>query len=363
MQKMRNKIFIESLKNIVDSAYFSDNRALWTISINEATTRSDILQWIEDHIPELLRERVVRPLFAAWADSQLSTEEKQDLHIITNPLHEKPTIDEGRWYFLCFGAGDPNIVHTPGLDASYYGKCEVFGVDLETDHVEAYDVVRVTGTAARSVAFHDYAKEMDQRPFYAKGPFLQDSETVERWDGYIKKGDMDSVLMEAGCYADGYEDTVELTDISRSRPGSDFSHTVAENNEYCVIKEPYDAYLVAVKESPDRILRWWYDSEESFVGLSDDLKDLIRQDTQREFQTEPYGMIPLQGFDGYWAFFRPESDELVIWPYDSTGLESIEIPYDFDLRSVDKNVQRGIEELKVQGVNEELQAKWRSFAR
>ena len=74
-------------------------------------------------------------------------------------------------------------------------------------------------------------------------------------------------------------------------------------------------------------------------------------------------MIPLQGFDGYWAFFRPESDELVIWPYDSTGLESIEIPYDFDLRSVDKNVQRGIEELQVQGVNEELQAKWRSFAR
>lgn len=360
---MRNKIFIDSLKNIVDSAYFSDNRELWTMSINEATTRSDVLQWIGDHIPELLKERVVRPLFAAWVDSQLSTEEKQDLHIITNPLHERPTIDEGRWYFLCFGAGDPTIVHTPGFDSSYYGKCEVFGVDLETDHVEAYDVVRVTGTAARSVAFHDYAKEMDQRPFYVECSSLQDLETVERWDGYIKKGDMDSVLMEAGCYADGYEDTVELTDISRLRPGSDFSHMVAENNEYCVIKEPCDAYLVAVKESPDRILRWWYDSEESFVSLSDDLKDLIRQDTQREFQTDPYGMIPLQGFDGYWAFFRPESDELVIWPYDSTGLESIEIPYDFDLRSVDKNVQRGIEELKVQGVNEELQAKWRSFAR
>lgn len=359
---MENKTLIEGLRSICSDRYFSGVSELCQMSSREDITRTDILQWLGDNLPDLLRERETRPLLTDWVNQNLFILEKQDLHVITHPYTERPTADGRRWYFLNFGEGDPAIRHMSGIEASYYGKCEVCGVDLESDRVEAYDVVRVAGNAVKGVAYHDYAGEMDQRPFYVEGSYLQDPETVERWNDYLDKGDTDSVLMEADCYVDGYEDTVELTEISRQRPGSAYSGLVCENAAYCVVKESHDAYLVVVKESPARILEWWNDSREHFVGLSDDLKDLIRQDTQREFECYPHRMIPLPGIDGYWAYFRPEADELVIRPYDSEGIHDIVIPYDFNLRDVHKNVQRGMEALQGEGINEELKERWRSFA-
>ena len=125
---MDNKELIESL--LQTQAYSVYTGELRTLANKADTTRTDILEWLAEHVEQFLSDREERRSFAKWVDAQLSPNEKQDLHIITNPYKEQATADGRRWYYLSYGMYEPQITHQPGVEASYYGISQVRGANI-----------------------------------------------------------------------------------------------------------------------------------------------------------------------------------------------------------------------------------------
>ena len=354
---MTNKELIDSLSQTQSYSVYAGE--LQTMANKADTTRTDLLEWLSEHLERFLSDREKRSLFAKWVDTQLSPNEKQDLHIITDPYQEQPTADGRRWYYLSYGAYEPRITHQPGVEASYYGKSQVLGVNMGNEHIDVYDVVRVSGKYAKEVNYHEYAKEKDDLLFYVDAAYIQDSETVEIWDEYRDKGNMDALLCEAGYCTEGYMESAQLKNVSYTPAGSDYSITLCENSELVVVKEPFAAYAVSVKADADQILDWWYNDNERFWDLHEEVKQLIREDTLRSFESYPQKAIPVPDLDGHVAYYQSESDQLVIHQTGSDKQNDFVIQYEHDLRSIDKNIERAVKTWQENKKEAEEEKQWR----